>query len=121
MVKDASRYEAEDQKKKALVETKNMLDSLIHQTKKMKETMTDKLEPNDIEAIDAAIASAESSLSSETKAELDEAHANLNNVVQQIAKQAYESTATPTQDADPASAGDFSANNDDGIIDAEYV
>jgi len=120
MVKDASRYEADDQKKKALVESRNALDSLIHQTNKMKETLADKLGPNDIEALGAALAAAESARSSETKSELDDAHAQLNNVVQQITKQAYESM-NDTQDS-AAGGGDFSANNDgDDVIDAEFI
>tara|TARA_B100000700_G_scaffold41800_3_gene42718 strand:+ start:1848 stop:3701 length:1854 start_codon:yes stop_codon:yes gene_type:complete len=111
MVKDASKYEAEDQKKKAFVEAKNNLDTLIHQAKKTVEMLGEKLSSDDIEAVNSAVSAAESSLSCDTKAELEEAHSALNNVMQQIAKQAYESP-----EAQESSTGDS-----DDVIDAEFV
>ena len=111
MVKDASKYEAEDQKKKAFVETKNSLDTLIHQAKKTVEALGEKLTSDDIEAVNSAVSAAESSLSCDTKAELEEAHSALNNVMQQIAKQAYES---------PEGQENSTSDSDD-VIDAEFV
>ena len=84
MVKDASKYEADDQKKKSLVESRNKLDNLVHQTKKTVEALGDKLSDEDTTAIDAAVAVAEAGLLCETKSELDEAFTTLNDVMQQI-------------------------------------
>ena len=115
MVKDASKHEAEDQRKRALVEAKNGLSNLIHQTRKMKASMGDKLNENDIESLDAVITRAEASLNCETKGEIDTAVEELSAVVQQVAKQAYESTgAPPTSDAPVPPV-------DDDIIDAEFA
>jgi len=114
MVKDASRYEADDQKKKSLIETRNNLDNLVHQAKKTVETLGDKLNESDVSAINTAIASAESSLSCDTKSELDTALSNLNDIVQQIAKQAYESTSEDNNSTPHAPP-------DDDVIDAEFA
>jgi len=115
MVKDASKHEAEDQRKRALVEAKNGLSNLIHQTRKMKASMGDKLNENDIESLDAVITKAEAGLNCETKGEIDTAVEELSAVVQQVAKQAYESTGAPPTSGAPVPPVD------DDIIDAEFA
>jgi molecular chaperone DnaK len=112
MVKDAARFEADDEKKKALIESKNSLDGLIHQAKTTTTTLQDKLSQADTSAINDAIAAAESKLSSTTKSEFDDAISSLNNVLQQVAKQAYESSEADNSHQAPP---------DDNIIDAEFV
>jgi molecular chaperone DnaK len=113
MMKDASRFEAEDQKKKSLIEAKNNLDSLVHQAKSTVLSLRDKLDQNDITVINDAISSAESKLTCTTKTELDDAISVLTGVMQQIAKQAYE-TEPPRQSSPQRGA-------DDDIIDAEFA
>ena len=117
MVKDASKYEADDQKKKSLVESRNKLDNLVHQTKKTVEALGDKLSDEDTTAIDAAVAVAEAGLLCETKSELDEAFSTLNDVMQQISKQAYESTVGDSN----SDSSDSSDSSDDNVIDAEFA
>ena len=113
MVKDATRYEADDQKKKALVESRNNLDNLVHQAKKTVEALGEQLNEADRDAIKTAISAAEPSLSCTTKTEMDDAYASLNNVVQQIAQQAYESV-------NHDNSSDEKEQPDD-VIDAEVI
>jgi molecular chaperone DnaK len=113
MVKDAARFEADDQKKKSLIETKNNLDGLIHQAKSTVLSLRDKLDQNDITVINNEISSAESKLTCTTKTELDDAISSLSGVMQQIAKQAYES--------EPSQASSDQRSEDDDIIDAEFA
>ena len=115
MVKDASKFEAEDQKKKALVETRNGLSNLAHQAGKLKETLAEKLSDEDISMLSAAIAKAESSLECETKDELDAATNELTRVLQQLASQAYEAVS-PSGNSQTESA-----SPDEDIIDAEFA
>jgi len=114
MVKDASKYEAEDQKKKAVVESRNMLDNLIHQAKNSTEALGDKLSDEDVSAINTAVSAAEAKLACDTKSELDDAFSTLNDVLQQIAKQAYDTTSDDEQP-------DNSPPPNDDVIDAEFV
>ena len=114
MVKDASKFEAEDQRKRALIEARNGLSNLIHQAEKLKVSMEDNLSEDDVQSLGSAISSAESSLASEIKDEIDSATSDLSNVIQQLAKQAYESTPEPEANQDPIEPAD------DDIIDAEF-
>ena len=111
MVKDASKYEAEDQKKRAVIETRNQLSSLIYEAQKMKTTLAESLSETDVLSLASAIEEAESRLGSTTKDELDSAVNTLGAVVQSLAKHAYE---TPQHDEDvkPSAPED--------IIDAEF-
>ena len=114
MVKDAAKFEAEDQKRRAVVEARNKLDSTIHNAGKMKESMADNLSDEDSSALDGAISAAANSLSdSSTLDELESALSTLNTVLQGLAKAAYEK-ATP-----PEGSGANSAPDD--VIDAEVV
>lgn len=115
MVKDASKFEAEDQQKRALVETKNTLDTTIHQAKKMTESMSEQLGPDGVESLTMAIKVATESANADTKAEIDAALNELNAVLHQIAKQAYD-TAEPT-----APTGGQASNDGDDVIDAEFA
>jgi molecular chaperone DnaK len=119
MIKDASKFEAEDQNRKALVETRNNLDNLVHQAKKMKDSMAEQLGSAGVESLTSAITAAEASLSMETKAELDTAVNELNVVLQQIAKQAYDTSAEPTS-ADSVNEQN-EQNPGDDVIDAEFT
>ena len=120
MVKDASKFEASDQQKRVLIETRNNLDNLIHQAKKMTESMATQLGEDGVSSLTTAITSAESSMNADTKSELDSAINDLNAVLQQIAKQAYETDDQPTTPED-ASNTSTSDQPGDGVIDAEFV
>jgi len=116
MVKDASKFEAEDQKRRAVVETRNQLDSTIHQAEKLKESISENMSPADIASLDSAISSARSHLSDEAKVDLDDAVNNLNTVLQQISKQVYEDMKT-SEDSSPQTG----QTPPDDVIDAEFV
>jgi len=111
-VKDAAKYEAADQKKREVIESRNKLDSLIHQSLKMKENMKESLEEADLQALDSAIEAAQPALESDVKTELDDAFNTLNMCVQNLAKLAYEKMAeaapvsphdvNPSESSDPS-------------------
>ena len=116
MVKDAAKFESEDQKKRKLIETKNELSSLVHQAEKTKNTLSEQMSENDLNALDTAIDTAKLQMSNaETQADLDSAIHDLNNVIHQISKQAYENSTATEENDNPTPPVD------EDIIDAEFV
>ena len=54
-VREAAEYEAQDQKRKDAIDTRNDADSMVFQTEKAMEEVGDKLDPNDKSAVEADI------------------------------------------------------------------
>ena len=52
-VKEAAAYEAEDKKKKEAIDTRNEADSMVFQTEKAMEEVGDKIDANDMAAVEA--------------------------------------------------------------------
>jgi len=117
MVKEASKHEAEDKVRRQKIEARNALDSMLNNAKQMKQTLGDKLKEPDIEALDSAVAAAESKLDAETLEEITEATNSLNMVVQGLTQSVYQQT----QAASPPPANPVSPNDEVEVIDAEIV
>jgi molecular chaperone DnaK len=64
-VRDAEEYEDEDKKLREQIEAKNNAESMIYQTRKLMEDNKDKIQPEEGEAIEAAITSLEDDIRSE--------------------------------------------------------
>ena len=64
-VRDAEMYEDEDKKLREQIETKNTAESMIYQTRKLMEDNKDKIQPEEGEAIEAAITALEDDIRSE--------------------------------------------------------
>lgn len=64
-VRDADLYEDEDKKLREQIEAKNTAESMIYQTRKLMEDNKDKIQPEEGEAIEAAITSLEDDIRSE--------------------------------------------------------
>tara|TARA_B100001123_G_scaffold446273_1_gene600180 strand:- start:8187 stop:10058 length:1872 start_codon:yes stop_codon:yes gene_type:complete len=117
MVREAAKFEAEDQKKRAVVESRNKLDSTIHSANKMKVTMKEQLSEDDIIAVDSAISEAEKYLTSDITSDIDGAVGALTSVLQALTKSVYEN-ATPPENS---GVNDTDTPADDDIIDAEVA
>jgi molecular chaperone DnaK len=120
MVQDAEAHKAEDEKRKALVETKNQADALVHQTKKSLEDMGDKIEAGDKEKIESALKELEETLKDEsaTKEQIDDKVKALTEASHKLAEAVY---AKDNQSASQSSSqeGSSSKKDDDDVIDAE--
>jgi len=114
MVQEAEAHKAEDEARKALVETKNQADALIHQTKKALSELGDKVNPADKEEAEKKIAELEALIKDEnaTKEQIEAKVNELNTINQKLAQSA--ATAN-TGDANQANA----KKDDDDVIDAE--
>jgi len=117
MVKDASKFEAEDDKRREIIEARNNLDSLIHQSKKMMSELDEKLSDDDKKSMQDALTAAESTLSSDNKEDLDAALNTLNSCVQGLTKAMYESASQQS----PPTTPEENPTSPDDIIDVEVA
>jgi len=127
MVKDAESHAEEDSKRKESVEARNKLDNLIFQTKKNLEENKEKMEPGDVETLEAALKDAESKLESGNADEINAAFEALVQASHKLAEALYKDQQAaqgqgPEGQAEPQD-GDKKKNqaDDDGVIDAEVV
>ena len=116
MVKEANQYEAEDTRKKELIETRNKLDGMIHHASKMKSEFKEKLSENDVSSLDSALEDAKKKLDSDSKSDLDEAISSLNSVTETLVRSMYETSATSPEEAVPPGT-----TSTDDVVDAEII
>jgi molecular chaperone DnaK len=134
MVQDAEAHEEEDKNRKEAIESKNKLDSLLYNTKKLVEENADKLPEAEKLKAEEAFKNAEEVLEGQQEPNdaelLNGAYESLEQVAHALAQSMYQNAnpggdmgdmgdmgadAPPAEDAD-ADAGD----NTDDVIDAEF-
>jgi molecular chaperone DnaK len=101
MVDDAKSHEAEDQRRRAEVETRNQADTLVYGTEKMLQDNADKI-PQDLKGeVETKVAALKNAISANNIAEMQTAMSDLNNSVQKIGQAVYSQTAgsAPTDGA----------------------
>ena len=123
MVKDAEIHAEEDKKKRALVEARNQLDSLVFQTEKMIKEHSDKV-PADLKAdLDSALSDAKANLDCGDQEKLVKCHSELESRVHKLSEIIYKSAAGASAAGGEAPAGDASAKaatDKSTVVDAEY-
>ena len=119
MVKDAEEHANEDTKKRELVETRNMAETLLSSTEKMIEENNDKASDEEITNIEVAIKALKEDLENEnnTLESLRTAVQSLTEVSQPLATKIYEDT---TKEADQQ-VGDDGEVVDGEVVDGEVV
>jgi molecular chaperone DnaK len=115
MVDEARQNEAEDQRRRAEVDTRNQADSLVYQTEKLLNDNADKV-PQDLRAevqtkIDALRAASASGNVTEMQNGINE----LNAVMQRLGEAVYSQSAAPGPDAPSTGPTD-----DDGTVEGEF-
>ena len=115
MVDEARQYEADDQRRRAEVETRNQADQLVYQTEKMLNDNADKV-PQDLRAevqtkIDALRAASASGNVTEMQNGINE----LNAVLQRLGEAVYSQSAAPGP-----GAPDTDIPGDDGTVEGEF-
>lgn len=115
MIQDAEQHKADDEKRKALVETRNQADALIAQTEKSMGEMGDKLEAGEKEKIQAAIEDLKATLKDDnaTKDQIEAKVKTLTEASHKMAEQMYK------QEQQPGEAAQSAKKDDDDVIDAE--
>ncbi|MGW8169090.1 MAG: molecular chaperone DnaK [Sulfurovaceae bacterium] len=114
MVADAEAHKAEDEQRKALVDTKNQADALIHQTKKSLGELGENFDASEKAGIESAIEDLESTLKNDnaTKEEIEAKVKVLTEKSHKLAEALY-----AKEQGGAAPSGEKKA--DDDVIDAE--
>jgi molecular chaperone DnaK len=136
MMKDAESHAGEDEKRKATIEARNRLDSLVYSVEKTFTESRDKLDASAAGEIETAISEAKTALAGEDSEAMNNAFERLQTASHKIAEVLYSQAgaaggATPDEgaageQASSASAGadgstGTASGGDDNVIDAEYV
>lgn len=127
MVKDAESHAREDEEKRAKVEARNHLDSLIYQVEKDLGEWGDKVSPSSRERLDGALAKAKETLkSSEEVGVLTAARDELMQAFSAAGQEMYQSQAAPSGSAgsEGAPEGEAPAEEatapEEGVVEADY-
>ena len=136
MMKDAESHAGEDEKRKATIEARNRLDSLVYSVEKTFTESREKLDASAAGEIETAISEAKTALAGEDSEAMNNAFERLQTASHKIAEVLYSQAgaaggATPDEgaageQASSASAGadgstGAASGGDDNVIDAEYV
>ncbi len=117
MVKDAEAHADEDRKFHELVTVRNQADALIHGTEKSLKDLGDKVEADEKEKIESAIAALQEAIKGEDKDDIEAKTTALSEVAGKLAERAYaenaEAGAADAGQADSGQAGD-------DVVDAEF-
>ena len=121
MVKEADAHASEDRKRKAVVEARNHLDSLVYGTEKTLRENREKI-PADLAAdVEAAVAEAKESMKSEDETALRQAAEKLSQRSHRLAEHMYkEAAASGPSSAPPPEGGGEGKPPEGEVVDAEY-
>jgi molecular chaperone DnaK len=119
MVKDAEAHAEEDRKFHELIDVRNQADGLIHATNKSLKDLADKVEANEKQEIEAAIAALQEAMKGDDKAAIEAKTAELGEKSGKLAERVYKEQAA--QGADNADTkADSGAAADSDVVDAEF-
>ncbi|HJX14231.1 MAG TPA: Hsp70 family protein, partial [Candidatus Deferrimicrobiaceae bacterium] len=118
MVKEAEAHASEDRKRKAVIEARNHLDSLVYNTEKTLRENREKV-PEDLAAeVEAAVTEAKESMKSEDEKVLKQAAEKLMQRSHRLAEHMYKEAASSAPP--PPGAGEESKGAEGEVVDAEY-
>jgi len=108
MVSDAASHEAEDQKKKELIEARNKLDSLVYQAEKIQQDNEGKISAESIATLETQLGMSRAALDTDDLDQLTGCFKDLEKSMHAIGEELYSATDSQTPPAD------------DDTIDAEF-
>ncbi len=119
MVKEAETHSAEDRKRKAVIEARNQLDSLVYNTEKTLRENREKLPSELATEVETAINEAKESMKSEDETVLKQAAETLMQRSHRLAEHMYKETSSSA--SQPPPEGDAEGKEGEGeVVDAEY-
>ncbi len=119
MVRDAESHAEEDRKFEELVAARNMADGMIHATRKTLEEAGDKVEADEKDSIESAIADLEAALKTDDKADIEAKTQKLTEVSGSLAQRIYAEAQQADDQAEPGAASADSGADPDAV-DAEF-
>jgi molecular chaperone DnaK len=125
MIRDAESHADEDKRKRAFIEARNNLDTLIYSTEKTLSEFGDKLNPTDKGTLDTALQEAKTALESQDVEVLKKAHENLVKASHRLSEEMYKKAAAeagPQEEADAHAENGQNARggSQDDVVDADF-
>ncbi len=122
MMREAREHEAEDRRRKELVEVRNNADSLIYQTEKVMRDLQDKLSKSDRSNIEEKIRQLRETLKGEDMAAIKRQSEDLQNAFHAISQQLYaQQGGQPGAGSPPPTGGSGQGPNDEGeVVEGEF-
>ena len=105
MQQEAETHAEEDAKRKAVVEARNNLDSMIYTAEKTLKDAGDKPSAEDKQALEEAIKAAKEKVESDNAEELNKAGAALSESMQKVGAAMYEAAQAESKDGEPKAEG----------------
>jgi molecular chaperone DnaK len=119
MVEEAKRHEAEDRRRRELVDLRNRADQLIYQTEKSLKELGDRIEASSKGRIEDAIQKLRSAVAGEDAAAIRQGMEALNSVWNEVATRLYQqATAEQTSSSQPSASA--STSGGPGAEDADF-
>lgn len=126
-VDEAEQFAGEDKKRKEEVEVRNQADQLVYTTEKSMKEMADKLDANDKESIEKALADLKKTLEGSDIEMIKTATEHLTEVSYNAFGKVYQQQAAQQQAGQQAGGANFGAQqgganepHDDNVVDADY-
>ncbi|MDR4507022.1 MAG: molecular chaperone DnaK [Candidatus Brocadiaceae bacterium] len=129
MVREAQNYADQDKKTKEKIETRNKADNLAYSAEKTLKDLGDKIDAEQKQKVEAAIAEIRESVKSEDEKNIQQKMDNLTNILQEISSKIYQEAAkNEGPQTPPPPPGDEGGQKrekkgpegDDDIIDADF-
>jgi len=120
MVREADLHAEEDRKRKAAIEARNQLDSLIYNTEKTIRENREKLPSDQVSQVEAAVVEAKETMKSEDEGVLKQAAETLMRSAQGLAEFMYKDAAAKAQTSPPPEGEGAASGQQGEVIDAEY-
>jgi molecular chaperone DnaK len=128
MVKDAQDHEREDKERREQVERRNKLDNLCYQLEKTLGENKEKIQPQDVLALETLIKEGREAVEKQDDASVQDVSARLEKEAHRLAGVMYGASAPPGAnggpgagpDAGPPPSGQGKGGKDGGVIDAEF-
>jgi len=126
MVREAEQHSGEDQERRAEVESRNRLDSLVYSTDRLLKENQEKLSESQRSSMEVAVADAKRALEEGKKPAMDEAFEKLTAASHKFAEEIYRTASQAGGPAAPGGAQPGGGSStpppaDGDVVDAEYV
>ncbi len=124
MVRDAEAHAAEDAERREEAEARNQGDTLVYQTEKLLKEQGEKLEGDDKDKVEGALAGLKTALGGEDVAEIKQATELLMTSSQDFTQKLYEAASQADAEYPGSGAGGTAgatSADDDEVVDAEIV
>ena len=120
MVEQARQFEAEDQQRRAEVETRNQADSLVYQSEKLLNDNADKV-PQELRVeVQTKIDALKAAIAANNTVEVQTATTELNAALQRLGEVVYSQTADGAPGPDGSAGGATSGPDDSGAVEGEF-